>query len=349
MPKKVLLTGAGGFIGSHCIEFWLKNTDWKLFCIDSFRHKGQHTRLEAASETEGWHDRVKIFYHNLSTPIYPQLENLLLERSIGKTGLVEERSFDYIINMASNSAVERSTEDPTECLRNNFEIGLTMLEFARKNPPKKYLHISTDEVFGECLGDNNHHEWDVPLPGNPYAASKASQDMMALAYWRTYKLPIVITHCMNIIGERQDPEKFLPKIIQCVACDKEVPIYADGEDKIGSRVYLHVHNKADAIRYILDKLPVAIYSEEIRRPDKYNICGNEELNNLEMAKMVAGIMGKDLKYKLIPSESARPGYDRRYGLDGSKLAALGWVPPLSLQASLGRIVQWTLDNPHWLI
>lgn len=349
MAKKVLLTGAGGFIGSHCVEFWLKNTDWNLFCVDSFRHKGQHTRLEVASETEGWNERVKIFYHNLATPIDPQLENLLLERSIGSTGQVEEKPFDYIINMASNSAVERSTSDPTECLRNNFELALTMLEFARKNPPQKFLHVSTDEVFGECLGEKGHHEWDTILPSNPYAASKAAQDAVAIAYWRAYKVPVIITHCMNVIGERQDPEKFLPKIIQFVATGKEMPIYGDSPESIGSRVYLHAHNKADAIRFILDELPVAIYDENTRQPDKYNICGDVELNNLELAQEVAGIMSKELRYKLIPSESARPGYDRRYALDGGKLTALGWKPPLSFRQSLERIVQWTLDNPHWLV
>jgi len=346
--KKVLLTGAGGFIGSHCVEYWIKNTDWNIFCIDSFRHKGQLTRLEQAVETEGWKDRVKIFYHDLTVPIDAQLENLLLERSISDTGVILEKKIDYIVNMASNSAVERSTSDPTECLRNNFEIALTMLEFARKNVPEKFMQISTDEVFGECLTEKGHDEWDTILPSNPYAASKAAQDAMAISYWRTYKMPIVISHCMNVIGERQDPEKFLPKIIQSLVCGKEISIYGD-ENNIGSRVYLHAHNKADALKFILDKVPVTMYNEKNNKPDRYNICGDVELDNLELAKMVADIVGKPLKYKLVSSESARPGYDRRYALDGSKLASLGWKPPIPFKESLEKIVKWTVDNPHWIM
>ena len=308
--------------------------------------------MNEASELDGWHERVKVFYHNLAVPIDPQLENLLLERRIDDSGNVVEKPFDYIVNMASNSAVERSTTDPTECLRNNFELSLTMLEFARKNTPKKFVQVSTDEVFGECLGEKGHDEWDILVPGNPYAASKAAQDMMCLAYWRTYNLPIIVTHCMNVIGERQDPEKFLPKIVQYVATNQEIGIYGDSPDDIGSRVYLHAHNKADAIRFVLEDLPVTLYQQDasgIRRPDKYNICGEDEFNNLELAELVADIMDKPLKYKLIPSQSARPGYDRRYALDGDKLRSLGWKPPLSFKASLEKIVQWTLDNPHWLL
>lgn len=396
MKKRVLLTGIGGFIGAHCLQYWLENTDWDIVGIDSYRNKGQVSRIQEVRLTDAIDsfDRVKIYVHDLAVPIDKQLENLLLERSINDRGQIEERPFDYIINMASDSAVERSTTDPTHCLRNNYELAITMLEFARKNPPKLFIQISTDEVFGEAppLPNPGHKEWSTIRPSNPYAASKAAQEAMAIAYWRTYDLPIVITNTMNIVAEWQDPEKFLPKIISLVAQGKEIPIYADKfgtvqsigdvkywmvEDEktpidaeclrvdktelspnmhcegneywtIGSRVYLDARNKADALKFITTLKP-AKYSEGATEPDKYNICGDDELNNLELAQMVAEVMGKKLNYRFVPSDSARPGYDRRYALDGAKLTAAGWTPPIALKDTLRRVVEWTMQNQHWLV
>ena len=371
MRKKVLLTGIGGFIGSHCLQYWLENTDWDIVGIDSYRNKGQVSRVQEVRLAEAFDaSRVKIYVHDLAVPIDRQLENLLLDRRINERGQIEERPFDYIINMASDSAVERSTTDPTYCLRNNYELAINMLEFARKNPPRTFIQISTDEVFGEAppLPDPGHKEWAAIRPSNPYSASKAAQEAMAIAYWRTYDLPIVITNTMNIVAEWQDPEKFLPKIISLVAQGKEVPVYADrvyglgpGTGKVpgeyivdgdawyvGSRVYLDARNKADALQFLTTLSP-ARYSKGAAEPDRYNICGEDELDNLQLAQMVAQVMGKDLIYKLIPSDSARPGYDRRYALDGSKLAAKGWKPPIPFRETLKRVVDWTMDNQHWLI
>ena len=348
MPKRVLLTGHGGFVGHHCLEYFLEHTDWELICIDSFRHKGTCRRVV---EVGGDNPRVKTYKHDLSVPIDNQLKNLLLESQLDDCW----KPIDLIINMASESAVERSTTDPTSCVRNNVDLVLNMLEFARKLPNlKQFIQISTDEVYGEAPPDGVHKEWSTIMPSNPYAASKAMQEALAISYWRTYNLPIVISNTMNLIGERQDAEKFLPKIIQKVALGEEMPIYGDSEDSIGSRIYLHAKDMASALVFLADRTPKR-YSGFVKdgntweaRPDRYNIVGDEEINNLELARLVAGIMGKDLKYKLIPSESARPGYDRRYGLDGSKMQALGWKHPLGLKKSLEQIVQWTLANPHWL-
>lgn len=351
--KRVLFTGHGGFVGHHCLEYFLQHTDWELICIDSFRHKGTCRRvLEVAAENP----RVKTFKHDLSTPFDQQLQNMIFERKIDSHGCVVEKPIHYIINMASESAVERSTTDPVSCLRNNYELCINMLEFARNcKKLELFIQISTDEVYGEAPQNEAHKEWAPILPSNPYAASKAAQEAMAIAYWRTYNLPIVLTNTMNIIGERQDPEKFLPKIIQKIALDQEMPIYGDSPSSIGSRIYLHASNMADALVFIANRSP-SLYSDLVKtgktgdtRPDRYNICGDTELNNLQLAQMVADIMGKELKYKLIPSESARPGYDRRYALDGSKMAALGWKQPISFRESLERIVNFTMQNPHWLI
>jgi len=376
MPKRVLLTGAGGFIGSHCVQYWLEHTDWELICLDSFRHKGYVRRIQEVGGrlmninwTDEWEKRVKIYTHDLTVPIDPPLENLIMERKLDDRGVLTQKPLHCIVNMASDSAVERSASDPVHCWDNNCSLIKTMLEFARRVQPQVFLQISTDEVYGEARPrpDPGHCEWDVILPSNPYAASKAAQEALAIAYWRTYKVPVVLTNCMNIIGEWQDPEKFLPKIIQFVAQGKkDMPIYADeiGTDfkkapsnhkegdvywNIGSRVYLDARNKADALMFLMGRTPTMYGGGGDGRPDRYNICGDVEVNNLELAKMVAEIMGQKLDYKLIPSESARPGYDRRYALNGSKLRELGWEQPISFRETLERVVRWTMQNPHWLI
>lgn len=351
--KRVLFTGHGGFVGHHCLEYWLEHTDWEFVCIDSFRHMGTCRRVV---EVGGDNPRVKTFRHDLTAPIDPQLDRLMRKAVIDPlTGITHYTGpIDYIINMASDSAVERSVSDPTACMRNNYELMINMLEYGRLHRDlEAFIHISTDEVFGEAPANGGHKEWATTMPSNPYAASKAAQEALAIAYWRTYNMPIILTNCMNLIGERQNPEKFLPKIIQKIALGQEMPIYCDSEEKIGSRVYLHAKNLADAIMFIIDK-GTTRYADRLNgppediKPDRYNICGDTELNNLEMAKLVAEIMGKPLNYKLVQSESARPGYDRRYALDGTKMRELGWTAPMTFRQSLEKIVNWTMANPHWI-
>ena len=342
MGKRVLLTGCGGFIGAHCVEYFLEHTDWEIIGLDSFRHKGTHSRLPYGAE------RVKVYQYDIATPLSPQIENLIMGRYIDDRGNVISRPLHYIINMASDSAVERSTADPVSCLRNNYDLTINLLEFARRVRPQIFFQVSTDEIYGDCPPSYAHPEWDTILPSNPYAASKAAQEAVAIAYWRTFDVPVVITNTMNNIGEWQDKEKFLPKIIWKVATGQEMEIYGDSPQSIGTRFYLHAKNHADVFTF-LAKQPVALYKNGAARPDRYNVCGDVEMNNLELAQLVADIMGKPLKYRLIPSESARRGYDRRYALNGDKLANLGWKPPISFHESIERIVKWSLANPHWLV
>lgn len=339
MPRKtVLLTGASGFIGHHCLKYFLESTEWFVICLDSFRHKGTYSRL---SEIDLPEDRCLILRHDLAVPMDSVLENRILSGG----------GLDFVVNMASDSAVERSVSDPGSCWRNNCELAYNMLEFARRTKPKAFFQISTDEVYGDCPEGYCHPEWDVVCPSNPYAASKAAQEALAISYFRTYDLPVIITNCMNVVGSRQDREKFLPKIISKIATDQTMEIYADfndsGSPSIGSRFYLHAQNHADAIVWLASR-PASKYSEGAQRPDRYNIVGEVELNNLDLALMVAEIMGKKLKYRLVPSKSARPGYDRRYALDGSKIRSLGWNPPVNFREGLEKIVEWTLANPWWI-
>lgn len=344
--KRVLLTGASGFIGFHCLKYFLEKTDWFIVCVDSFRHKGTYSRL---SELNLDPNRVLVLRHDLCVPIDEALENKILGRTYNNE--LSQKSIDFIINMASDSAVERSVSDPGSCWRNNCELIYNVLELARKIKPKIFFQVSSDEVYGDCPENYCHPEWDVILPSNPYAASKAAQEALAISYFRTFNIPIVITNTMNTIGTCQDKEKFLPKIIWKIATDQPIEIYSDtlgdGTIKIGTRYYIHAENHADVFVWLSDK-PVSYYSAETQRPDRYNVVGDIELNNLQLAEMVADLMGKKLKYKLVKSNSARPGYDRRYALNGEKLNRLGWKPPLDFKEGLKQIIDWTLARPWWI-
>lgn len=348
--KRVLLTGVGGFIGVHFLKYYLANTDWHIIGLDSFRHKGTYSRL---NEIEIPQDRFTLLKHDLTVPIDIQLENRIMSRRINERGSVVESKLDAIINLASDSAVERSVSDPGWCWRNNTELIYNMLELARRVKPKAFFNISTDEIYGDCpFESEGHHEWDVVSPSNAYAASKAAQEALAISYWRSYGVPVVLTNCMNCIGSMQDKEKFLPKIIWKIATDQPMDIYVDydkdGNRLIGSRRYLHCENHADIFKFLIDK-PIASYSKGDRLPDRYNVVGEVELNNLEMAEAVAKIMGKTLKPNFISSESARPGYDRRYALKPGKLESLGWQRPVEFYDGLEKIVKWTLDHPWWVV
>lgn len=335
MSKIVLLTGGGGFIGAHTVSHIMHNTDWKLVLIDSFRHKGKTDRLTQLFESyPEWRERCTVITHDLIAPFSTQLAD-----RIGH--------IDYVINMASESHVDRSITDPRDFIENNVQLALTMLEYIRQYPVEKFIQISTDEVYGPAPAGHNHKEGEPHQPSNPYSASKAAQEDIAYSYWRTYSLPIAITNTMNIIGEMQDPEKYLPMIIKKVMTGEEVTIHANADgSQIGSRYYLHARNQADALLFLLQNVDFPLYGDgDIA---KYNVVGEYEINNLELAQKLAEILKHPLKYKLVDFHSSRPGHDLRYALDGSKLAALGWHAPLSLDESLRKTVEWTIKHPEWI-
>lgn len=332
MSKRILITGSAGFVGSHLVEHIMANTDWHVIGIDSFRHRGDSLRI--------YHDpdRYTVYCHDLSAPIS--------DRLIHKIGHV-----DYIVNMASQSHVDRSIEDPVPFVNNNVNLTLNILEYARKIKPEKFIQISTDEVYGPALPGHNHAEWETVLPSNPYSASKAAQEAICISYWRTYSVPVIITNTMNMIGERQDTEKFVPMCINKINNEEIVDIHGN-EEFIGTRYYLHARNHADALLFILKKIVPAHYldsMETVYKPTRFNIVGEKELNNLELAQMIANILGKKLRYKLVDFHAARPGHDRRYALDGSKIKAMGWKAPIPLRESLERTVKWTLEHREWLV
>jgi dTDP-glucose 4,6-dehydratase len=344
--KRLLLTGAGGFVGHHTLGHLLKTTDWEIVVTDSFRHFGTSSRLRAVFDELPQHrSRVKVITHDLNAPIDHVTAN-----EIGK--------IDYIINMASNSHVDRSITEPRPFVENNVALQLTMLEFARTLPNLEiFLHISTDEVYGPAPIGNDHAEWSEIIPSNPYSASKAAQEALAISYWRTYGIPVVISNTMNIIGERQDVEKFVPLSISRILKGEQVPVHAkevNGEWISGSRFYLHARNQADALRFILISCSSAPlrYSDGLSKPERFNVRGEVEIHNDDMVELIAELMGlgeSKNHVKYVNVEGTRPGHDLRYALTGDKLFGMGWKPPVPLRESLDRTIRWTRANPEWLL
>jgi len=342
---KVLLTGAGGFVGHHTLEHILKTTDWDVVCVDSFRHKGLSSRLRAVFEANpSERSRVSVVTHDLRTPI-----DHITAKEIGHV--------DVIINMASESHVDRSLLEPRHFVTNNVALVLNMLEFARSlERLSLFIQISTDEVYGPAK-HGDHPEYDPILPSNPYSGSKAAQEAIAISYWRSYNLPIVLSNTMNIFGERQDVEKFIPKTISNFLQGKQMPVHgavSDGKFKSGSRFYLHARNQADALTYVIDehlKHPIR-FSEGLERPHRFHVGGELEVSNEDMAIMIADHMGINTAMwepiERVDVGTTRPGHDLRYGLERKTLEEWGWISPVSFDESLKKTVLWTLENREWL-
>lgn len=332
---RVLITGVGGFVGSHAVEHLLLNTDWHLIGLDSFRHKGDPLRLRHVIS----HERLKIFCHDLNAPISKRLETLI-------------GPIDYILNIASESHVPRSIVDPVPFVQNNVNLMLNILEYARREGCQKFIHCGTDEVFGPALEGQFHFEWDPQLPSSPYSASKAMQNNLAFAYWRTYGLPLIITHTKNMFGERQEGEKFIPTLIYKISKGEVVKIHGSTHS-IGKRYYIHCRNLASAWLHLLTQQKPALYRgglyDQMQLPDAFNIVDTTEMDNLSLAKLVAKIIDKPLHYEFVDFEKARAGHDPRYALDGSKMASLGWSCPVPFEESLERTVKWTLQHKEWLL
>lgn len=331
--KRVLLTGIGGFIGSHVLSHFLLHTDWDIVGIDSFRHKGVTDRVADSIHYQNNKTRVTIHTHDLAAPI-----SSYMLKDLGPV--------DYIINMASESHVDRSLTDPVPFIKNNVDIAVNMLEYARMIQPEAFISISTDEVYGPMFDDIPYKEWSTILPSNPYSASKAAQEAVSVAYWRSYNVPVIITNTMNNFGEYQDVEKYLPRAVRAVLKGEKLTVHGTA-DEIGSRFWLHARNHADALLWILTNTTPVRYGEA-NRPDRYNIVGDVRVDNLEMARKVAEVLQLPLNYELVDYHSTRPGHDAHYGLDGTKLKSMGWTPPVDFEESLARSVSWYKQNPKWL-
>lgn len=356
---KVLLTGASGFVGSHVLRHLLTNTDYEIVCPYTFRHKGLPARIASSvCDQPDWAERVDLIHWDLCTPADPFT-------------LAWLEDCEVFMNVASESHVDRSIAEPASFIRNNTDLVLNVLDAARKVKPRVVLQMSTDEVYGPAPSGYEHREWDPVLPSNPYSASKAAQEAIAISYWRTYGVPVVLTNTMNIIGEMQDPEKFLPMIIRNLRDGQPITVHTDANGVSGSRFYLHARNLADAWLWLTRRYSAehevgtlaqpdltlqfgpTLYADGVLRPERYNIVGEREVSNTDLVHEVGQIMNLgygeiDALIRPVDFHATRPGHDRRYALDGRKLAGLGWRAPVSLDESLARSVRWTLKNPEWL-
>lgn len=316
---RICISGVSGQVGYHVVKKLLQEGH-EVIGLYSFDHKGKVNNVASLVSYKNFTGIPKDLNFEFNTAEKFFLQNV-----------------DIILNIASESHVDRSITDPVPFIKNNINLTLNMLELAREIKPKLFLQFSTDESFGVAPEGTNHTEWSAHIPSNPYAASKAAQEDIAISYWRTYGVPVVITNTMNIFSEIQDWEKFIPLCVKKCMLGEEITIHAyPGATKAGSRFYIHADSVAEAVNFIMNK-PVGMYPD-VDRPDRYNIVGDKEVDNLTLAKTIGEILGKEIKYQLTDAHSERPGHDVRYGLDGTKLAEAGWKPTANFDEKLKETV-----------
>ena len=327
---RVLITGGAGFIGHHIIEHLLHKTNWTIVSLDRLDYSGNLNRIkEITQDSSLLKKRVKIIWHDLKASLNKQI--------VKKIGRI-----DYIAHLAAGSHVDRSIKDPMEFVMDNVVGTANLLDYARLNLKslKKFIYFSTEGIFGPASRGIFFHENDSYSSSNPYSATKAAGEELCISYANTYSIPIIVTHTMNVFGERQHPEKFIPKVIGHVLNSKTIFIHADVKKKeSGSRTYIHAKDVSNALLFLLHKG---------NKGEKYNLVGAKEIHNLALARKIAKILKKDLKYKLVDREKLRPGHDLRYALSGKKMKKMGWEPK-SIDQRLKEVVNWTVRNKtRWL-
>lgn len=317
-PMNILVTGGCGFIGTNFIRAHLRDHPHDMIVnLDLLTYAGNPENLR---EFEG-------------SPSYHFVRGDIADAQLVED-LFRKYEFEAVVNFAAESHVDRSIEAPGVFLRTNVVGTQTLLEAARRCGVRRFVQISTDEVYGS-LGPTGAFRETTPLaPRSPYAASKAAADHLVLAYHHTYGLPTVITRCSNNYGPYQYPEKLLPLAIINLLHDREVPVYGDGMQR---REWLHVSDHCRGIELVL---------AEGRPGEVYNIGGVNEKPNLEVLRLLLSIMGKP--DSLLCHVADRPGHDRRYAIDSSKIRAeLGWQPMVDFEEGLRRTVEWYLEHRDW--
>jgi dTDP-glucose 4,6-dehydratase len=340
--KKVLITGGAGFISHHLIRYLIKNTNWSIVSLDRLDYSGNLNRLDDIlydfSKQEK--SRVKLVFHDLKSEINPWIK-----KEIGEINI--------ILHLAAGSHVDRSIDYPMEFVLDNVVGTANILDYARfineNNDLERFIYFSTDEVFGPAPNGIDYKENDRYNSTNPYSATKAGGEELAVAYENTYGLPIYITHTMNVFGERQHPEKYIPMCIKKIRDGEKITIHSDKTKTIpGTRHYIHAEDVAEAIYFLLKKdIEPEIDFGGAKCP-KFNIVGAEEINNLELAQLIADSQGKKLNYEMVDFHSSRPGHDLRYSMSGEKMKKLGWTPSIKLSQRIKQVVEWSLKNENWI-
>ncbi|HEX3013360.1 MAG TPA: dTDP-glucose 4,6-dehydratase, partial [Methanobacterium sp.] len=314
--KKILITGGAGFIGSNFVRYMLdKYSDCEIVNLDSLTYCGNLENLSGVEDN----------------PNYTFCRGDITDKE-----LVFEitADVDYIINFAAESHVDRSIEDPEIFIKSNVLGTQVLLDAAKEYGIKKYLQVSTDEVYGS-LGKTGYFREDTPLaPNSPYSASKASADLMVRAYNKTFDLPVNITRCSNNYGPYQFPEKLIPLMISNALENKPLPVYGNG---MNIRDWLHVYDHCSAIDLVLHKGKIG---------EIYNIGGNNEKTNIEIVKLI--LQNLDKPESLIKFVKDRLGHDLRYAIDSTKIQKeLGWKPKYTFETGITETIQWYLDNREW--
>lgn len=340
MTDRVLITGGAGFVAHHVVGHLLRHTDFEVVTLDRLDYSGNLNRLHdlMLEFPEQTRRRLRVVHHDLRAELNP-----LVRADVGQVR--------YILHLAAGSHVDRSIANPMEFVQDNVVGTCNILEFARRQEKlERFVYFSTGEVFGPAPPGVKYAENDRYNSGNPYSASKAGGEELAVAYENTYGLPVYCTHTMNVFGQRQHPEKFIPMCIRLTRERRRVYIHADPTKKVpGSRHYVHAQDVADALLFLLQRLPSPEPWVDYggAKCQKFNIVGSEEWDNLRVAAHIASAVGQELDFELVDFHSSRPGHDLRYALDGDRMASLGWKPR-PVTERLAEVVRWTLDNPRWL-
>lgn len=328
MSKTILITGAAGFLGSHFIEEVLVNTNWRVKALCRLTFVGDLTRILDSLHVQKYSDRIDLIYHDLRFEIPEHTRDLIGE-------------VDYVAHIAANSHVDRSIYQPRQFFEDNVMGTINLLEWYRSYSPKAlFINYLTDEVFGPAPENYDFKEDDRWRPSNPYSASKCGQGAAGISYFTTYKLPIITTYTMNLFGERQHKEKLVAKTIGNLMHNRVIKIHAkldrDGNvEYVGQRHWLHARNAANATLFLFNK---GVPGEH------YNVVGETELYNDALVQTIADIMHKEARIEYVDFDKARPGHDRRYSLDGSKLKTMGWSAPLDFTTSLKRTIEWMTEE-----
>lgn len=331
MTKHILLTGGVGFSASHFVEHILKETDFSLTIIDRLTYAGNMNRLAQMDCWERERSRVNFVYHDFRSPIIGNVRDMVLTKHP-----------DYIVHAGAETHVQRSIDYPALFVESNVMGTVNMLELARIANPDKFLYYGTDEVYGPVKLGYLHKEGEPHNPSNPYAASKSGAEAFCRAFAKTYAVPVIISNTMNMFGERQEVEKFIPKTLRAIFCNQPVVLHASMEGtkiiEVSSRCWLHARNQAAGVLFLLERGAIG---------ECYNVVG-EWATVEDIADKIARILNKSYKKKWIDFHNHNPAHDLHYGLDGNKMKSMGWVPPYSLDESLERTVKWTIQNPIWM-